>query len=147
MSGEGQEVVGWLGYHLLHSLPYRVTHVGGLTLGADPIAYAIAHRTRLEGGVLDAFTVRKKAKDHGTANLIEGPVNPGASCLVVEDCLTTGGSTLQAVRALRKFGCRVDDALTVVDRSSGKGTQALLQEGVRLHSFVLAEELAKEAPP
>ena len=145
MSAAGQESVGWVGYQMVGTLSPVPTHVGGLTLGADPISYAIAHRSCLEGCALDAFSVRKAEKRHGMGRRVEGPLVAGASCLVVEDCLTTGGSTLTAVRALRELGCTVEHALTLVDRSGGKGETLLLREGIELRSLFLGEELARLA--
>ena len=72
MCAEGQELVGQVGYATIAHSNLAPTHIGGLTLGADPITYAIAHRSALEGSPLDGFTVRKRAKDHGTGQRIEG---------------------------------------------------------------------------
>jgi len=92
------------------------TAVGGLTMGADPVACAA-----LAGGFEGkAFFVRKEAKTHGLARRIEGPLlEPGDSCLVVEDVVTTGGSTLQAIAALREADLRIAGVVCVLDRLSG----------------------------
>ena len=93
--------------------------VGGLTLGADPIATAMLHCTAAEGGRLDAFVVRKEAKTHGLQRQIEGPDIAGRRVLVVEDTSTTGGSVLQAVEAVRKAGAIPVGVAVVVDRATG----------------------------
>ena len=88
-------------------------------MGADPVAFAIAHRSWLDGHPLDAFSVRKKAKEHGTGQRIEGGLPEGAACLVIEDSMTTGSSALKAVAAIREHGAIVVGVLTLVDREEG----------------------------
>jgi orotate phosphoribosyltransferase len=93
--------------------------VGGLTMGADPVALAMLHAAAARGRRLDAFVVRKQAKDHGLAKRVEGPSVAGRRCLVVEDTSTTGGSPLTAVEAVREAGGEVVGVAVVVDRSAG----------------------------
>jgi len=93
--------------------------VGGLTMGADPVAAAMLHAAAADGDRLDAFVVRKQAKEHGLAKRIEGPSVAGRRCLVVEDTSTTGGSPLAAVEAVRAAGGEVVGVAVVVDRSAG----------------------------
>ncbi len=90
--------------------------VGGLTLGADPVAAAVLHAP---GRAIDAFVVRKAIKPHGLQRRIEGPSVEGRAVLAVEDTSTTGGSVLTAVEALREGGARVVGVATVVDRDTG----------------------------
>ncbi|HYC11695.1 MAG TPA: orotate phosphoribosyltransferase [Nitrososphaerales archaeon] len=85
--------------------------------------------------------VRSEEKGHGLGGLVEGAVSPGFRALMVDDLVTTGGSMLLAVEALRRVGCRVDDALVLVDRQEG-GAPNLLRKGVRLHAFANVRELA-----
>lgn len=92
---------------------------GGLTLGADPVACAMMHAAAAAGEVLDAFVVRKSAKDHGMQRRIEGIEVSGQPVLAVEDTSTTGGSVLTAVEALREAGANVVGVATVVDRNTG----------------------------
>lgn len=117
MSAEGQVLVGRVALAALRESGLEPTHVGGLTMGADPIAYAIAHRSFLDGAPLDAFSVRKRAKEHGTGQRIEGGLPKGARCVMVEDAMTTGGSTLKAIDAVTEYGADVVGVLTLVDRS------------------------------
>lgn len=145
MSGEGQRVIGWVGFDFVRSIRPRPTHVGGLTMGADPIAYAIAHRCTLEGMDIDSFSVRKQAKGHGLGKRVEGAVAPRARALVVEDCVTTGSSAMSAVRALRELGATVERVLALVDRSDGKARLAMDEEGVVLEAFFGGRELAELA--
>jgi orotate phosphoribosyltransferase len=119
MSAEGQFLVGKLGWELIRERAPEATHVGGLTMGADPVAYAIAHHGWREGRPLDAFSVRKQAKEHGLGQQIEGGLPEHARCVVVEDSTTTGGSALEAIAAVRAHGATVAAVLTVVDREEG----------------------------
>lgn len=93
--------------------------VGGLTLGADPVAVAMLHHAAHAGGRLDAFVVRKESKAHGLQRRIEGTEVAGRRCLVVEDTSTTGGSVMTAVDAVREAGGEVIGVAVIVDRSTG----------------------------
>ena len=93
--------------------------VGGLTLGADPVATAMLHAAAAEGGRLDAFVVRKSEKAHGLQRRIEGSPVEGRRVLAVEDTSTTGGSVLTAVEALREAGADVVGVAVIVDRDTG----------------------------
>ena len=144
MSAEGQFLVGKLGWAVvLERLPH-VTHVGGLTMGADPVAYAIAHRSWLEGRPVGAFSIRKRPKEHGLGQQIEGKLPETAHCLVVEDATTTGGSVLEAVAAVRAHGAQVEAVLTLVDREEGAAVN-LAAEGIRLLSLFTGQELLAAA--
>jgi orotate phosphoribosyltransferase len=144
MCAEGQLLVGHVGYGLIRASGLEPSHLGGLTMGADPVAYAIAHRSWMEGWPLDAFSVRKKAKEHGTGQRIEGGLPPGARCLVVEDSMTSGASALQAVAAVREHGCHVLGVLTLVDREEG-GRELLAADGLALLSAFSGPELLEAA--
>src|SRR2546423_15720623 len=119
MSGEGLVVIGALGLARLVARGWAPDLVGGLTLGADPVAYAIAAAARAQGRPLDAFSVRKQAKAHGTGKRIEGCFRPGAAVVVVEDVITTGHSAAEAIRAVEAGGGRVLGGLAAVDRGGG----------------------------
>jgi len=93
--------------------------VGGLTMGADPIATSIMHRAVIAGRDLDAFVVRKEPKDHGMGKQVEGPDVAGKKVIVVEDTSTTGGSPLKAIEAVEKAGATVVAVAVVVDRDTG----------------------------
>jgi orotate phosphoribosyltransferase len=140
MSAEGQMLVGRVAYDAILAADLDVSHVGGLTMGADPVSYAIAHRSWLEGRPLDAFSVRKKAKEHGTGQRVEGGLPEGARCIVVEDSMTTGSSALAAVDALREHGADVVAVLTLVDRAEG-GRARLEEAGLRVIAVYEAPEL------
>lgn len=101
---------------VLEILDPRVEAVGGMTMGADPIAMATA---TMSGGRLDAFSIRKRAKDHGTGGRLVGPVQPGATVAVVEDTTTTGTAFLEAVEVAGASGLQVVQAISLFDRSAG----------------------------
>jgi orotate phosphoribosyltransferase len=114
---------------------WEYSAVGGLTLGADPVADAVLHAAAAERAVapetppVDAFVVRKSTKQHGMQRLIEGPDVAGRRVLVVEDTSTTGASVLTAVRAVREAGAEIAGVATVVDRDTG-AREAIEAEGV-----------------
>jgi orotate phosphoribosyltransferase len=150
MSPEGQLLIGRAGLAALRATGWPVDSVGGLTLGADPIAYAIAHASALAeeagtGTMVRAFTVRKEAKVHGTGKLIEGPFHPTDRVVVVEDVITTGGSALKAVEAVRAAGATVLGVLALVDREEG-GREALEAAGLQVRALVPATALLAEMP-
>ncbi len=99
--------------------PGEVDAVGGLTLGADPVAGALLHAAASRGLDLDAFVVRKEGKAHGMQRRIEGPDVAGRRVVAVEDTSTTGGSVLTAVEALREAGAEVVGVAVIVDRATG----------------------------
>jgi orotate phosphoribosyltransferase len=119
MSPEGLVLIGELGLNALNESGWNVKAVGGLTLGADPIAYAISYRSARTEVPLRAFTVRKTAKEHGTQQQIEGPFRSGDVVAVVEDVITTGDSALRAIAAIQAAGGRVAGVLALVDREEG----------------------------
>jgi orotate phosphoribosyltransferase len=144
MSAEGQRLVGLVGLQIIRERHLEPTHVGGLTMGADPIAYAISHRSALEGQPIDGFSVRKAAKEHGTGQRVEGGVPASARCLVVEDTMTTGKSSLGAVEALRAHGAEVIGVLALVNRS--RDAAALYErEEIPLMWVFTGEELLEAA--
>jgi len=96
-----------------------VDAVGGLTMGADPIATAVLHQGAARGRTYDAFVVRKEPKDHGRGRQVEGPEVAGKRVVVLEDTSTTGGSPLAAIEALEKAGATVVGVCVVVDRNTG----------------------------
>ena len=109
---------------LLLDREIRADAIGGMTLGADPIICPIAALSHLEGRPLRAFIVRKEAKGHGTGRQIEGNLEPGSRVVVVDDVVTTGGSTLRAIEAVESAGFEVVAVLCIVDRGEG-GTEKL----------------------
>jgi orotate phosphoribosyltransferase len=143
MSGQGQLLIGRLAAAELKLRGWNADAVGGLTLGADPVAYATAHAEAAAGRTLDAFTVRKEAKAHGAGRLIEGNFASGAAVVVVEDVITTGESALRAIRAIEEAGGRVLGVLAVVDREEG-GRERISEAGYDIATLFTASELLKD---
>ena len=119
MSADGQLLIGRLGLAAIRAAGWHPGAVGGLTLGADPVALAIARASVDHPPVIHAFTVRKAAKEHGTGRRIEGNFSADAPVVIVEDVITSGGSALQAIDAVVAEGGRVLGVLAVVDRLQG----------------------------
>ncbi len=140
MAGDGLVLIGGLGLSTLQTRGWFPRAVGGLTLGADPIAYAIAHAARLEGKKLDAFTVRKQAKTHGAGRRIEGCLDAGDPVVIIEDVITTGRSALEAIDAVREAGAKVLGVLAVIDREEG-GLAHIEAAGVPVATLVAVSEL------
>lgn len=119
----------------------QVAAVGGMALGADPISSATAAVGAAMGRKLDAFMVRKEPKDHGTAGQVEGPLERGTAVAMVEDTVTTGGSTLKAIAAVeRERQARVALVIAMVDRQQG-GAEAFEEAGYRFEALFTVEEL------
>lgn len=126
-------LIGRLLRELTADWPYEA--VGGLTLGADPLAVAVLHAAAAEARPVDAFVVRKATKEHGMQRRIEGPDVAGRRVLAVEDTSTTGASVLTAVAALREAGAEVVGVATVVDRATG-AREAVEAQGLAYRSIL-----------
>jgi len=144
MSGDGLAVVGGLGLDRLAARGWTPRSVGGLTLGADPIAYALALTAKRRGQLLDAFTVRKQPKSHGTGQRIEGCFATGYPVVIVEDVLTTGSSAREAVSAVEAEGGHVLGVMAVLDREEG-GREAIERAGYLVEAFLTASDLGLAA--
>lgn len=140
MSAEGLEVIGQLGLDEIRRMEWPAEVVGGLTMGADPIAYAIALASRSSPPTVDAFSVRREAKPHGMGQRIEGCFRSGVAAVVVEDVITTGGSALMAIEAVRQAGGRICGVLAVVDREEG-GRAAIERSGVPVIALTTVSRL------
>jgi orotate phosphoribosyltransferase len=146
LSAEGASLIGRGMLDLLAAYP-DVAAVGGLTMGADPIvgatlAMASAHgRERLKG-----FLVRKEAKAHGTASLIEGSLEAGSTVAIVDDVATTGGSSLRAIEAVESIGCKVAVVAVILDRLEG-AAEAFAARGYAFRSLLTIRDLGVEPLP
>jgi orotate phosphoribosyltransferase len=140
MSPEGLSTIGTLGLSAIADSHWEVDAVGGLTLGADPISYAISYASAFTRHPLRAFTVRKEPKAHGTAKLIEGPLYEGDRVVVVEDVITTGGSALRAIAAVRNAHMHVVGVLGLIDREEG-GRAEIEKIGIPVVGLVTAAEI------
>lgn len=122
LDGEAAPLVGSVMLDVVSGYPADA--VGGLTLGADPVATAMLHAAHGQGRHLDAFVVRKAGKAHGLQRRIEGPDVAGRRVIAVEDTSTTGSSVLTAVEALREAGAQVRAVAVIVDRGAGDAVRA-----------------------
>jgi orotate phosphoribosyltransferase len=121
---EGMNLIGEVVFDMLRDAP--VTAAGGLTLGADPIANALAVISFQKGKPIKSFIVRKDVKDHGTKSAVEGNVVPGERVVIIDDVITTGGSTITAIEQAQRAGLVVDRVITLIDREEG-GRENILQ--------------------
>ncbi|MGI8602264.1 MAG: orotate phosphoribosyltransferase [Verrucomicrobiales bacterium] len=151
MDAEGGWLIGELGWEIISRVcaerQTAVSAVGGLTMGADPVALAIAMasaKTRFAQPI-HAFSVRKTPKSHGRNRLIEGNFSAGMSVVVVEDVITTGGSALQAIEAVINEGGTVAFVVALVDREEG-GRAAIEARGIPVFSITTKSELRALAP-
>jgi len=135
---EGTYLIGNLIFDLIEDMD--VKGVGGLTLGADPIAYAVAFTSFLKKKPIEAFVVRKTAKSHGTMQWIEGNVNKGDRVVIVDDVITTGKSTIEAIAKAKEAGLEIVKVIALIDRQEG-GREAVAELGFRLNSIITREEV------
>ncbi len=139
LTGRGLTLASLL---LLMNVEEGSVAVGGLTLGADPLVSGVAIVSALDKGIMDALIVRKEAKGHGTQAWIEGPTLPeGSKITVLEDVITTGGSSIKAVKRLRDAGYEVNRVVSLVDRQeNGEADTAMKLAGLELISVFKLEE-------
>lgn len=119
--------------------------VGGMSIGADPITAAVITMSAVRGTPLRGFMVRKEPKGHGTNKYVEGPVKPGEEVVIVEDVVTTGGSSLAAIERVEAFGLKVVAVLAIIDRMEG-GAEAFRSRGYRFQSLLTIRDFGIEPP-
>ena len=137
---EGKELMGRMIFELIKGR--GIEAVGGLALGSVPISGAVSLISQLEGEPMAEFIVRKEVKDHGVPAKVEGDVKPGQKVAVFDDVITTGGSTITAIEAAKKFGLVVAKVVVIVDRQEG-GREMILKAypGINLEALVLRDEV------
>jgi orotate phosphoribosyltransferase len=145
MSPDGLALIGPAGLAAIREAGTSPDAVGGLTLGADPISYAISYASASTPAPIRAFTVRKEAKGHGTGRLIEGPFEAGDRVVIIEDVITTGGSAIRAARAVGEAGGTVAGVLALVDREEG-GREAIETAGYSVRALVTASQIVMQMP-
>lgn len=119
--------------------------VGGMAIGADPITAAVVTLAGVRGLSLKGVLVRKEAKGHGTERYVEGPVRPGDDIVIVEDVVTTGGSSLEAIQRVEAFGLKVKGVIAIIDRLEG-GAQAFAERGYKLSALLTIRDFGIEPP-
>lgn len=140
-SGEGARLVGEA---ILKVLDETAVAVGGMTMGADPVAMAVAVVGMEHQRPLRAFSIRKEAKDHGAGGRLVGPVASGDRVAVVEDTVSTGGALLEAVGVLSEAGIEVIQAITIVDRSGGLAGRRIGERGIPFVALLRPADLGVE---
>jgi len=135
---EGMYLIGNLIFDMIKDLD--VKGIGGLTLGADPIAYAVAYTSYLKGKPVEAFVVRKTPKSHGTMQWIEGNIKKGDKVVIVDDVITTGKSTIEAITRAKEAGLKIVKVIALIDRQEG-GREAVEILGHKLESIITRDEV------
>lgn len=145
LDAEGAYLIGKLFHQMVEQLNFEVKGVGGMTLGADPLATAVSMISFIESDPIPAYIIRKEAKGHGTMQWMEGRANfkDGDTVVVVEDVVTTGGSSLKAVERVRESGLEVGAILALVDRLEG-GREAVEAAGLPLHVLFTRNDFVKK---
>ena len=140
---QGAVLVGKAFFAELKAFNAQIDGVGGLTLGADPIATATSMISALEGAPIPAFIIRKEPKGHGTGQWLEGRKNlePGATVVIVEDVVTTGGSSMKAIERAREEGLNVAGVITLVDREEG-GSECFAAADIPFRAIFTKSEVA-----
>ncbi|MCE5195181.1 MAG: orotate phosphoribosyltransferase [Nitrospiraceae bacterium] len=135
---EGMYLIGNLMFGMIKDL--NISAVGGLTLGADPIAYAISYTSYLKNKPIEAFVVRKTAKSHGTMQWIEGNVKKGDRIVIIEDVLTTGKSSIEAINRAKEAGLDIVKVISLVDRQEG-GRESIEAAGHKVEALVSRDDV------
>jgi orotate phosphoribosyltransferase len=146
LEARGSMLVGRAILERLRTLGPLPAAVGGMSIGADPITSAVVTMAGVENLSMKGFLVRKEPKDHGTKKYVEGPVSPGDRVVIVEDVVTTAGSSLVAIDRAQEFGLVVERVVVVIDRLAG-GREALAARGIPLESLVTIRDLGIEPDP
>lgn len=137
-SAHGMVLIGNLIFSRISDLD--VDAIGGLTLGADPIANAVSYTSRIKERDIDTFVVRKTAKEHGLKKTIEGDVKKGSKVVIVDDVVTTGQSTIDAIHKAKEFGLEIIKVIVLVDRQEG-GKEEIQKECIDFESIITKQEL------
>lgn len=141
LTAEGAYLIGNIFFDKISDL--NVNKIGGLSLGADPIAEAVAYTSYLKKRPIDAFVVRKKSKEHGLQLKIEGDVQKGDNVVIVDDVVTTGSSTVEAIIKAREFGLNIVKVIVLIDRQEG-GKDNIVKQGVEFEAVITKEDLLDE---
>jgi len=140
-NARGAYLIGNIIYDKISKLD--VDAIGGLTMGADPVADAVAYTSVLKGKPINSFSVRKKAKEHGLKRVIEGDVKNGDRVVIVDDVATTGQSTIEAIENARAGGLHVVKVIILVDRQEG-GRENILKHNVDFEAILTKQDLLDE---
>lgn len=137
---EGMHLIGNLIFDLIKNL--NVKGIGGLTLGADPIAYAVSYTSYLKEASIETFIVRKTPKSHGTMAWIEGNVKKGDKVVIIDDVITTGKSTIEAINRAKEEGLDIVKVIALIDRQES-GREEIETLGYKLDAIIIKDEVMK----
>lgn len=140
LSPEGQHLIGNLVFDRIKEIGLSPRAVGGLTMGADPVATAVAYASYLRGEPIEAFVIRKEPKSHGRGLQVEGNVQAGDQVVIVDDVLTTGGSIIKAVKIAKETGLDVRAVLVVLDRCEQNGRENVERLGWPVYSILTMKD-------
>ncbi|MCX7913988.1 MAG: orotate phosphoribosyltransferase [Thermodesulfovibrionales bacterium] len=132
----GQHLIGKIVFEKLIELSLKIDALGGLTMGADPIALAVAHYSYERGRPIEAFSIRKEPKGHGTMHQIEGYIKEGDRVVIIDDVITTGASTIKAIKVAEEFGLNIQAVIVLLDRCEQNGRQNIEACGYDVHSVL-----------
>lgn len=139
-SPEGQYLIGNLFFDKIEELGLKPKAIGGLTMGADPIAAATCYTSYLRGKPIGALVIRKEPKGHGTMSQIEGNVIAGDEVIIIDDVVTTGGSTIKAIEATRKAGLNIIAVIVLLDRCEFEGRQKIEKLGYPVYPVLTIKD-------
>lgn len=140
LSPEGQHLIGNLLYEKIKELGLRPKGAGGLTMGADPVATALAYSSFLRGDPIEAFVIRKEPKAHGRGLQVEGNVGEGDDVVILDDVLTTGGSVIKAINIAKEAGLNILAVVVVLDRCEQNGRKNVEKLGYPVHSLLTIKD-------
>lgn len=139
-SPEGQYIIGRLVFEKIRESGLKADAIGGLTMGADPIAMATARYSYDMGEPLEAFVIRKEPKGHGTMSWIEGNVKPGDRVVIIDDVVTTGASTIKAIKVAEEAGLNILYVIALLDRCEQNGRENIESTGYKFYSILTIED-------
>lgn len=143
-SPEGQYLIGRILFNKICELGLKADAIGGLTMGADPIACAVAHCSFNSNMPMEAFSIRKEPKGHGMMLQIEGFVSKGDKVIVIDDVITTGSSTIKAIKAAQDYGLDIVSVIVIVDRCEFNGRQNIESYGHKVYSITDINDFLKK---
>lgn len=132
----GQFLIGKIVFEKIKELSLKIDAIGGLTMGADPLACAVARYSYDKGEPIEAFTIRKEPKSHGTMHQIEGYIKRGDRVIIIDDVITTGSSTIKAIKVAEEFGLDIQSVIVLLDRCEQNGKENIEAHGYKVYSIL-----------
>jgi len=139
-SPEGQYLIGNIFYDQIQQLGLKPDAIGGLTMGADPITSSVVHTSYLKGNPIEGIAIRKERKEHGLMRIIEGNYKDGDRMVILDDVVTTGGSTIQAIDTAREHNLNIVAVIVLLDRGENNGIKNIESKGVPVYSILTIDD-------